>query len=317
MPIRDLTFRAAVVAFPLLLTAAAAGQTARVAIVSGASNTSAAQVATYNGDVRSKLLGTGLFAAVDIIDVSPFAAMTPTLAELQQYDAVLTYSNGNYHDAAALGDVLADFVDSGGGVVVTMQALASPTAGRYLAGRWLEPSSYEIVQTRQGSTFSAQMPMGTILVPDHPILEGVGSFNGGGTSLRPTTTNMAPHGQQIALWQDGKILVATSTQFPGRVDLGMLPLSTDVASGGWLASTDGARLMANALLYTIHGEPDCFANCDASTAAPVLNVADFTCFLQKFAAGDSYANCDESTAEPVLNVADFTCFLQRFAAGCP
>jgi hypothetical protein len=49
----------------------------------------------------------------------------------------------------------------------------------------------------------------------------------------------------------------------------------------------------------------------------VLNVADFTCFLQRFAAGASYANCDNSTNAPVLNVADFTCFLQRFAAGCP
>ena len=61
----------------------------------------------------------------------------------------------------------------------------------------------------------------------------------------------------------------------------------------------------------------CYANCDSSTAAPVLNVSDFTCFLQKFAAADPYANCDGSTAAPVLNVSDFTCFLQRFAAGCP
>ena len=29
-----------------------------------------------------------------------------------------------------------------------------------------------------------------------------------------------------------------------------------------------------------------------------------------------YANCDESTSPPVLNVQDFTCFLQRYAAGC-
>jgi uncharacterized membrane protein len=61
----------------------------------------------------------------------------------------------------------------------------------------------------------------------------------------------------------------------------------------------------------------CYANCDGSTASPVLNVADFTCFLQRFAAGESYANCDQSTSAPVLNVADFTCFLQSFAAGCP
>ncbi len=61
----------------------------------------------------------------------------------------------------------------------------------------------------------------------------------------------------------------------------------------------------------------CYANCDASTTLPVLNVADFTCFLQRFAGGESYANCDQSTTPPVLNVADFTCFLQRFAGGCP
>ncbi len=60
----------------------------------------------------------------------------------------------------------------------------------------------------------------------------------------------------------------------------------------------------------------CYPNCDASTAAPVLNVNDFTCFLNKFAAGDSYANCDGSTTPPVLNVLDFTCFLNRFGAGC-
>ena len=61
----------------------------------------------------------------------------------------------------------------------------------------------------------------------------------------------------------------------------------------------------------------CYPNCDQSTATPILNVADFTCFLQRYAASDSYANCDASTAPPVLNVADFTCFLQKYAAGCP
>jgi hypothetical protein len=61
----------------------------------------------------------------------------------------------------------------------------------------------------------------------------------------------------------------------------------------------------------------CYPNCDASTTPPALNVGDFTCFLQKFAAADAYANCDQSTTAPVLNVGDFTCFLQKFAAGCP
>jgi hypothetical protein len=61
----------------------------------------------------------------------------------------------------------------------------------------------------------------------------------------------------------------------------------------------------------------CYANCDDSTAAPILNVNDFVCFQTKFAAGDPYANCDGSTTPPVLNVNDFVCFQSKFAAGCP
>jgi hypothetical protein len=62
---------------------------------------------------------------------------------------------------------------------------------------------------------------------------------------------------------------------------------------------------------------ECYANCDGSHAAPILNVNDFSCFLNKFAVGDPTANCDGSTAPPVLNVNDFSCFMNRFAAGCP
>ena len=73
----------------------------------------------------------------------------------------------------------------------------------------------------------------------------------------------------------------------------------------------------NDIIFVPGGSPPaCYANCDGSTQTPILNVADFTCFLQRYAAGDTYANCDNSTTPPTLNVADFTCFLQRYAAGC-
>lgn len=67
----------------------------------------------------------------------------------------------------------------------------------------------------------------------------------------------------------------------------------------------------------VSGIATCPANCDNSTTPPVLNVADFQCFLNKFAAGSLAANCDNSTSPPALNVADFVCFLNEFAAGCP
>jgi hypothetical protein len=70
----------------------------------------------------------------------------------------------------------------------------------------------------------------------------------------------------------------------------------------------------------------CYANCDGSTTPPVLNVDDFTCFVNQYAAAQGlpqaqqvthYANCDGSTVAPVLNVDDFTCFINSYAQGCP
>jgi hypothetical protein len=62
------------------------------------------------------------------------------------------------------------------------------------------------------------------------------------------------------------------------------------------------------------GCPNCYANCDGSTAPPRLNVLDFSCFLNRFAARDPYANCN---GDAEINTLDFSCFLGRFAAGCP
>jgi hypothetical protein len=61
----------------------------------------------------------------------------------------------------------------------------------------------------------------------------------------------------------------------------------------------------------------CYANCDRSTAAPVLNVGDFLCFMSAFSSQAPYANCDHSTTAPAMNIADFLCFMSQFATGCP
>lgn len=60
----------------------------------------------------------------------------------------------------------------------------------------------------------------------------------------------------------------------------------------------------------------CYANCDESTAAPILTATDFACFISRFATQDPYTNCDGSSHPPVLTANDFMCFLNRFAAGC-
>ncbi len=102
-------------------------------------------------------------------------------------------------------------------------------------------------------------------------------------------------------WFD--VITAIGSSVSGRFDTLSAPL---VPSGPMhlVYFSDRVRLVV------------CYANCDGSTTAPILNVNDFTCFLNSFAAGDPYANCDASTTPPVLNILDFTCFLNKFAAGC-
>jgi hypothetical protein len=104
------------------------------------------------------------------------------------------------------------------------------------------------------------------------------------------------------------------TLYNFRFDSGLSP-GSGAATIGLFAPGGAGEPESLSLQVPIPG--GCYANCDSSTAPPLLNVQDFTCFLQRFAAADPYANCDHSTAIPALNVQDFTCFLQRYAGGCP
>jgi uncharacterized repeat protein (TIGR01451 family) len=67
------------------------------------------------------------------VDYFDARAGTPTLAELLPYDAVLTWANFQYHDKEAFGDVLADYVDAGGQVILS--AFTTYTIGNHLGGR--------------------------------------------------------------------------------------------------------------------------------------------------------------------------------------
>lgn len=101
-----------------------------------------------------------------------------------------------------------------------------------------------------------------------------------------------------------------------RNTAGLAKLQRAKDRGSWPAHLDARAFNTRVLVgLGVLGQP-CYPNCDGSVVAPAVNKDDFTCFLQRYAAGDPWANCDGSTQQPTLNVADFTCFLGKFAAGC-
>lgn len=58
----------------------------------------------------------------------------------------------------------------------------------------------------------------------------------------------------------------------------------------------------------------CYADCDQSSGAGVLDIFDFICFQNAFIRGDLYSDCDGSGTNDVF---DFLCFQNAFVAGCP
>jgi uncharacterized membrane protein len=142
-------------------------------------------------------------------------------------------------------------------------------------------------------------------------------------------------GYSLQVWDGGWVwtqqtgMVRISSLLPpGTIPPGYSPdgprsVSFDgLTIAGW---GDNPQFMSEAFVLRLPSSA-CYANCDGSTAAPILNIDDFTCFINEFAAAgalppaqqvEHYVNCDNSTAAPVLNIDDFTCFINSFAAGCP
>jgi hypothetical protein len=175
------------------LVASLAGTTMAqdVAIVAAAATSSTASQFT---EVERILVDSGAFDSVSVINT---VTTTPTLDELLAFDSVLVWTNNTPGDPDAVGNALADYVDAGGGVVVAVFANSSTTTDRDIAGRWRGNPDYEVIIPRTGNE-SGAASLGTIIEPDHPIMDGVMTFFGGTSSFRPNVTDLNPGARAIA-----------------------------------------------------------------------------------------------------------------------
>ena len=294
-----------------------------VAIVAAATNSPI--TSTRFTDLRDVLLDDGRFSGVDIISTTPFGSGTPPLEDLLAYDAIIHWSNDSNADAVSLGDVFADYVDTGRGFVQAIFANTSTNPARYLQGRWLA-GPYNIIPPMggfvQGPTASGAATqtavMAAPLEPDHPIFEDVGEvrlstgqFTTGGLwgAYRPTTTGLEMGGRKLALWEDGKTAVAVSDIFPNRVDLGLHPVSDRVADGYYDITSATPRLIANALLYAAAGSS---INGDFNGDG-IYDCRDIDPLVTEIAAGTNNADFD-LTGDGNVDLADRDAWLAEAGA---
>ena len=193
-----------------------------------------AETAPDLADIQAYLAPFSDFVVLDTFDVS---ASTPSLSTLLDYDAVLVFSDYSCADAIALGDVLADYVDVGGGVVLATFAWYGSPYG--LQGR-IMTTDYSPLERTGGSLYANA----TLDWYDsgHPIMEGVSAVKG----YYRDNVGLTAGAALVANWSDGYPFVATKGQVVG---VSLFPVERAGDPEEWTG--DVPTLFHNALLWSV------------------------------------------------------------------
>ena len=195
------------------------------------------------------------FSVVDKYDAR---SNTPTWDDIKDYSAILVYTDGYYgygfRDSAAMGDLLANYVDAGGSVVCAWWTFLASNPYQ-ITGRFKSEEYYVI--SPSNSYTSSSSGVGKIDIPNHPVMANVSSINFPywGYTYRCYNPSVTTGSSIISHWSDGYIMAATkSVGGVDRVDINMWPVSYQ-ASGSYGSygtisyNGDGDDLIKNALLF--------------------------------------------------------------------
>ena len=120
-----------------------------------------------------------------------------------------------------------------------------------LLGQW-QSGGYDPIMPAQSST--ANISLGKVLVPNHPILKGITTFNGRqeDSNTRYSPGQLNPQATCIAKWSNGSTLIAEHTKFKGKVvTLNFLPTSSRLSGDavGWDKNSNGDLVLHNTISY--------------------------------------------------------------------
>ena len=184
---------------------------------------------------------------IEDFDYGPLGNMAvPEWSYVSQFDLIIVGTN--YFDGpnAEVGDLLADFIDSGRNVLMMQAGFDTSYGDRAgIGGRW-ESDGYSPIE-RGGANYGSS-GLGSIYVPGHPFFDGVASLTGG---LRAMTYGVTAGAEHIADWADGTTLAATKMTGSGMAcALNLFPYqSYGYISGDWV------QLVMNAIRYCAQ-QPD-------------------------------------------------------------
>jgi hypothetical protein len=176
-------------------------------------------------DLRNQVLAEPGVVAADLFDAQ---VGTPTLAQLQQYQIVVPYSNFPFQNDVTLGNNLADYVDGGGIVVQYGFSHYGPGQPYGVNGRWVT-GNYNPYNYSTNLEFGAYT-LGAFNA-GHPLMAGVTTLNSNFGNI------VAPAGgaTQVAATSNGNSLVAFRPVSGGHTTVGVTGYvgSDATESGHW------------------------------------------------------------------------------------
>jgi hypothetical protein len=125
----------------------------------------------------ASLIGTGEFGAADI-DVASLFSGLPAGKALTDYDCVYVWASFNNYPTLLRGNELADYVDAGGGVILSYGAISdTDIADLSIQGRITDPTYSPLDATAVNLAAGVRNLDFTSADISHPILDGVGEFS--------------------------------------------------------------------------------------------------------------------------------------------
>ena len=202
----------------------------------------------------------------------------PKLVDLMPYQVIIfggRYSFSNISEEwsrAALGELLASYVDMGGGVILIQNGwmIDDDTGSVYSAGGRFE-TQYSPVDYRHTppSPYTAGTRTLGVYAAGHPLMQGVTTIT---DNLRAFTDLVVrPYAETVALYNDGNVYVAAT---PGKV-----VLLNQVLTYGAAFTGNVPTLVHNAILYLAPSDAAWLSKSATSFNVPVGGTAPLTASL--------------------------------------
>ena len=166
-----------------------------------------------------------------------------TLGDLAGYDVVVAASNSTFSQATNIGNVLADFADAGGGVVLTEFTFQGIWA---LGGRIMTAGYSPFITDPLSGGYDFSGVLGTVYDAGSPLLAGAAAA----TTYYQADVGLDSSAVLVADWDSGRHAVAyNSLGSNSVVAVNLFPSQNHYPFG----ETGYQRLMSNAVQFSLTG----------------------------------------------------------------